>query len=224
VARFAGTASRLLRPATAAAMDDAPPINEHVGYGLGRIVSHGAGPVIRSHGGGMGGIAAMMIEVPERELSVAVLTNSTRKAARDAVVEHLMGLLVPGFHSSRLSPATERTRPMALAPGTWAGEIDTAEGAVPLRIRILTGGQVEVRLADSPPVTVPAVASQRWDLRLSAPLQLPTADARLNSPAFGLELSAEQDRLAGRAVAFRDGDRDGLLGAYLVHACALRSP
>ncbi|MFC6599058.1 hypothetical protein [Kitasatospora paranensis] len=110
---------------------------------------------------------------------------------------------------------------MPSAEGAWAGEVGTAEGNIPLRIGILADGLVEVRLANGPPVSVPAVASRRWDLRLSAPLQLPTADARLNSPGFGLELRAEQDRLAGRAVAFKDGDRDGLLGAYLVHACTL---
>ncbi|WP_380281494.1 serine hydrolase domain-containing protein [Kitasatospora purpeofusca] len=223
VALFARTASRLLRPATLAAMHDAVPISERLGYGLGRIVSRGAGPVIRSHGGGMGGIATMMIEVPERELSVAVLTNSTDKAARDAIVGHLMGVLAPGFSGDHLNPVTDETRPTALTQSEWAGEIGTSEGDVPLRIRILADGRVEVRLAEGPPVAVPAVASRRWDLRVTAPLQLPTTDARLNSPCLGLELRAEPGRLAGRATAFKDGDRDGRLGAYLVHPCVLRS-
>jgi CubicO group peptidase (beta-lactamase class C family) len=224
VALFARTASQLLKPATAAAMYDAVPINEHVGYGLGRIVSRGAGPVIRSHGGGMGGVAAMMIEIPEHELSVAVLTNSTHKAARDTIVDHLVGILAPGFHSDQLNPITEQTRQMELAHGEWAGKISTADGDIPLWIRILADSQVEIRLADGPPVTTPAIASQRWDVRVSAPLQLPTADAQLNSPRLGLELRFEQDRLVGRAIAFKDGDREGWLGAYLVHPCVLRSP
>ncbi|MGW3655111.1 serine hydrolase domain-containing protein [Streptomyces sp. NPDC005151] len=222
VARFARTSSQLLKPATIAAMYGAVPINEHLGYGLGRIVSRGAGPVIRSHGGGMGGVAAMMIEIPEREISVAVLANSTNKAARDAIVDHLVAILAPGFSNDQLNPITEQTRPMALAQGEWAGEISTAEGDIPLWIRILANSQVEIQLADGPPVTAPAIASQRSDLRVSAPMQLPTADARLNSPSFGLELRAERDRLAGRAIAFKDGDRDGWLGAYLVHPCVLR--
>ncbi|MCX4744395.1 beta-lactamase family protein [Kitasatospora sp. NBC_01287] len=223
IALFARNAPRLLKPATVAAMYDAVPINEHLGYGFGRIVSHGAGPVIRSHGGGMGGIAAMMIEIPERETSLAVLANSTNKAARDAVIDHLVGKLAPGFHRDQLDPITERTRPMTLTRGEWAGEISTPDGDIPLRISVLTGDQVEVRLADGPPVTASAGASQRWDLRLSALLQLPTADARLNSPSLALELRAEQDRLVGRASAFKDGDREGRLGAYLIHPCVLRS-
>jgi CubicO group peptidase (beta-lactamase class C family) len=224
IARFAGTASRLLKPATVAAMYDAVPINEHVGYGFGRVVSSGAGPVIRSHGGGMGGIAAMMIEIPERELSVAVLANSTNKAARNAIVDHVAGTLAPGFRSDQLNPATERACPMTLAPGEWAGEISTAAGSIPLEITILADRQVEIRLAGGPPVITPALASRRWDLRASAPVQLPTADARLNSPGFGLELRHEQERLVGRAIASKDGDRQGWLGAYLIHPCVLRSP
>lgn len=180
--------------------------------------------MIRSHGGGMGGISAMMIEIPERELSVAVLANSTNKAARDTIVDHLVGVLAPGFHSDQLNPVTEQTRQTTLAHAEWAGEICTAEGNIPLWIGILADSQVEIRLADGPPATTPAIASQRWDLRVAAPLQLPTADARLNSPSFGLELRLEQDRLVGRAIAFKDGDREGWLGAYLIHPCELWSP
>lgn len=89
----------------------------------------------------MGGVAAMMIDIPERELSVAVLANSTNKAARDAVVDHLMGTLAPGFHSDQLNPITEQNRPTVLAQGEWAGEISTAEGGIPLWIRIRAGGR-----------------------------------------------------------------------------------
>ncbi|WP_354637514.1 serine hydrolase domain-containing protein [Kitasatospora camelliae] len=223
VALFARTASRLLKPGTAAAVNEAVPINDQLGYGLGWIVSSGIGPVVRSHGGGMGGVATMMIDLPERELSVAVLTNSTSKAARDAIVDRLMGVLAPGFHRGLIDPITERTRPLALAQGQWDGGIATAEGEVGLRLAVLADGRVEVRLADEAPVSVPAVASERWDLRAVGPLQLPTADARLNSPSLGLELRAEGDLLVGRAVAFKDGDREGRLGAYLVHPCELRA-
>lgn len=222
VALFARVSHRLLKPATVAAMYDGVPFSEHLGYGLGRIVSRGAGPVIRSHGGGMGGIATMMIDIPERETSVAVLTNSTDKAARDTIVDHLMSSLAPGFRSSQLNPMPERTRPMSLAQGEWNGEISTAEGDIPLRIGIRADRQVQIQIADSTPATAAATASQARDLRASAQLQLPTADARINSPDFALELRTEQDRLVGRAIAFKDGDREGWLGAYLVHPCVLR--
>lgn len=217
VALFARTAHRLFEPAT---MFDGPPIDDELGYGFGRVVSHGPGPVTRSHGGGMGGIATMMIDLPEHETSVAVLTNSTDKAARDAVVEFVVSSLAPGFRNRQVNPVMERTRPLALPAGEWVGEIN---GDIPVRISILAAGQVEIRLADGAPVTATASASDHWDLRADAALQLPTADARLNSPSLAFGLRIEQDRLVGRAVAFKDGDRQGWLGAHLVHPCVLRS-
>ncbi|MER6361649.1 serine hydrolase domain-containing protein [Kitasatospora sp. NPDC001527] len=223
VALFARTASRLLEPATVAAMHEAVPFNEHLGYGFGRVVSRGAGPVVHSHGGGMGGIATMMIDVPERELSVAVLTNSTDKAARDAIVTHLMAALAPGFSADHLNPTTEQPRPATLPQGEWTGEIRAAEADIPLRLTILSNDQVEIRLADHPPLTTPATASQHWDLRTIAPLQLPAPDALLNSPSLALDLRIEPNRLTGRATAFKDGDHQGRLGPYLVHPCTLTS-
>lgn len=82
---------------------------------------------------------------------------------------------------------------------------------------------MEIRLADGPPVSVPAGASEQWDLCASAPLQLPTDDARVNSPHLALALRAGPERLEGRAVAYKNGDLEGRLGAYLVHPCVLRA-
>ncbi|MCK1796661.1 beta-lactamase family protein [Streptomyces sp. XM4193] len=221
VALFARNVSSLLGSAAADPYDDALPINDRLGYGLGRIVSYGPGPEVHSHGGGMGGVAAMMVDVPEHELSVAVLTNSTGKGARDAVLDLLMAHLVPGFDRELVSPVTEFERPMALAEGAWAGAIDTAEGSVPLSVAVTAGQQVRLRLGDLPPVTVPATATDRCALRAVAPLQLPTADARLNSPSLGLELRLRDGDLTGRAIAFKNGDREGRLGSFLPHDCTL---
>ncbi|RKE17043.1 serine hydrolase [Streptomyces sp. TLI_171] len=222
LALFARRSPTLLTPGTAAAVLDAPPIGPRLGYGLGRVVQRTAdGAPISSHGGGMGGIAAMMIDLPERQLSVAVLANSTDKSARDAVVGHLMDALAPEFDPAHLSPVSEPDLPLALAPSRWAGHLSGPDGDVPVRLTVLTGGQVEVSLADLPPVTVPALASHRWDVRLTAPLQLPTPDALVNSPAFALELRAGRSALTGRATAYKPGDRSGFLGPYLPHRCEL---
>ncbi|MFJ5927073.1 serine hydrolase domain-containing protein [Kitasatospora sp. NPDC092948] len=221
IALFARRSAGLLRPATAAAVLDGPPINERLGYGLGRVVQREGGSVISSHGGGMGGVAAMMIDLPDRELSLAVLANSTDKAARDAVVLHLMAGLAPEFDPGHLAPASDRTRDFTLAPGSWAGHVESPDGEIPLRLDVLPDRRVRVTLADLAPATVPAIASDRWDVRLGTDLQLPTADARLNSPSFGVELRAEDGGLAGRAAAYKNGDRAGLLGPYLLHPCRL---
>nr|WP_318552167.1 hypothetical protein [Kitasatospora fiedleri] len=69
VALFARRSLGLLAPGTAAAVHDAPAIlgAGSLGYGLGRVVQRTAdGTVISSHGGGMGGVASMMIDLPGR--------------------------------------------------------------------------------------------------------------------------------------------------------------
>lgn len=222
IALFARRATSLLAPATADAVLDAPAITDRLGYGLARIVQRDGGVLIASHGGGMGGVASMMIDLPERELSLAVLTNCTDKSGRNAVVRHLMDALAPEFDPGHLQPDTDPAGEFTLPPGRWAGAVETPDGEVPLRLDVLPDRQVRVRLADLPATTVPAAASRSWRLQLVADLQLPTADARLNSPSFGLELRADADRLTGRAVAFKNGDREGLLGPWLVHPCELR--
>jgi hypothetical protein len=87
---------------------------------------------------------------------------------------------------------------------------------------VLAGRQVELRL-DGDSATGRADASEAWDLRAAFPLQLPTADARVSSPATGLNLRLEKGRLTGVACAYKAGDRAGWLGNFLSHPCDLES-
>lgn len=221
LALFAQSFDRLLKPETAEAMRDARPVNRHLGYGLGWCVSYGDGPLVLSHGGGGGGVAAMLVAVPERQLSVAVLTNSTGKAARDAVVRHVLSTLVPGWTDRHISPAPDDpVLPVTLPEGEWSGGIVTPEGEVPVALRIREGGWAELRL-DGRSALAPALASAARDLGAEFAVQLPTADARVSSPLLGLELRLEDERLTGVARAFKSGDAEGLLGNLLSHPCVL---
>ncbi|WP_283843783.1 serine hydrolase domain-containing protein [Kitasatospora humi] len=222
LARFGHRAPGLLRPETAAATVSAPPITDHVGYGLGWIVSTGPGPQIRSHGGGMGGVAALLIAAPEQDLSVAVLTNSTDKAARDAIVEHVMTELVPGYRTEQITPfAADPAGPLTLAVGSrWAGRIATTDDELPISIVVMTEHQILLAVGGEA-VAVAAGAHAAAGLRAVARIQLPTADARVNSPVLGLELNEQDGRLVGRAVAHKAGDSTGWLGNFLPHSCEL---
>ncbi|MFE0463760.1 serine hydrolase domain-containing protein, partial [Kitasatospora sp. NPDC058965] len=186
VLRFAEGYRSLLRPETAAAMLDPLPIDAAMGYGLGWQVSTGPGPRVLGHGGGGGGTAAMMLTVPERGVSLAVLCNSTAKTARDAVLDRLMTELVPGSRpADYLANFAEPAEPLALPAGAWAGAVHTPKGEVPLALEVLTDGRVTVELATGARATAPAAASARWALRVQLPLQLPTPDAELAGPLLG---------------------------------------
>ncbi|MFJ1647600.1 serine hydrolase domain-containing protein [Streptomyces sp. NPDC088258] len=221
VALFAQNCARLLTPSTAAAVYDAPPVGPAQGYGLGWSVSTGAGPLLYSHSGSMGGVANMVVRIPERERAVAVLTNSTGKAARDAILHHVLDRVAPGFDPAGLSAIPATGRAATLAEGGWTGRIVTREGDIPLRIDVLADRRIEVRLDGAGTATAPIEASADWDLRALVPLQLPTADARIDSPLLVLELALRKGRLTGAARAVTSGEGTGWLGNYLSHPCEL---
>ncbi|MCT2588935.1 beta-lactamase family protein [Streptomyces sp. N2-109] len=223
LALFAQSYERLLRPETAAAVRAAPPLNARVGYGLGWSVSYGGTPVVLSHSGGGGGVAAMVVAVPELGLSVAVLSNSTSKAARDMVLRYVLGALVPGYTSALTDPGVpDPARPMDLPEGAvWEGRISAPEREVPVELWVLAGRRIGLRV-DGVSVTGEASASEAWAVRAEVPLQLPTADARINSPVLGLQLRLEEGRLTGVAHACKNGDGEGWLGNFLSHPCVLR--
>lgn len=221
LALFAQSYDRLLKPETAAAVRHALPVNEHLGYGLGWCLSSGDGPLVQSHGGGGPGVAAMAVAVPERLLSVAVLTNSTNKAARDAILRYVLDELAPDCTPEAITPLiADPARPMTLPEGDWTGRISAPEREVPLTLRVLPDRQVALRL-DGVRATAPATATAAWDLRASFPLQLPTADARINSPELGLVLRLADGALTGEAHAYKNGDTEGRLGNFLSHSCTL---
>ncbi|SCD79770.1 CubicO group peptidase, beta-lactamase class C family [Streptomyces sp. DvalAA-14] len=229
LALFAQRAPSLLTPATTAAVRDALPLNEHLGYGLGWCVAGGGRdgrPLVLSHSGGGGGTGAMVVAVPEQRLSVAVLTNSTNKAARDAVLGALLGMLVPGFQLEWIIvPHDDPERPLELPPGRWTGRIPAPERELAVELRIREAGRIDLRV-DGERAEGTASASRDWDLRAALPLPLPTADARVNSPllSLGLRRSTTPDgaELTGVATAYKAGEAGGFLGNYLSHRVALR--
>ncbi|MEU4576291.1 serine hydrolase domain-containing protein [Nonomuraea sp. NPDC023979] len=206
-----------------AAMLDALPIGPGLGYGLGWFVSRQGAHTVVSHSGSMGGVATMLVVVPELRLAACVLTNRTGAAVRESVLVHLMGELVPGFTRASLPPPADApAREMTVPAGVWEGRIDTYEGGVPLVLRV-RDGQAEVSLDGGEPVAGElATATPEWDLRALFAVQLPTADARADSPLLNLDLNERDGVLTGAARALKDGEQGGLLGNFLSHWCELR--
>ncbi|WP_105974466.1 serine hydrolase domain-containing protein [Streptomyces geranii] len=225
LALFAQSYDRLLSPETAAAVRTAGgQVNPGLGYGLGWCLSLGAGPLVQSHGGGMGGVAAIVVTVPERRLSVSVLTNSTNKAARDSITNHLLTTLLPDHSPESISPAPDDpVRPLNLPTPRWEGTISTPEGEIPLSLTV-SPEEARARLHVNDETTeAPATASRDWSFQATFPFQLPTTDARMNSPVLSLQLRHGRDgTLSGVALAHKSGDAEGLLGNLLTHPCRLR--
>ncbi|GAA1263124.1 hypothetical protein Psi02_58750 [Planotetraspora silvatica] len=213
----------VLRPGTAAEMRAAAPIDDRLGYGLGWFVSRGGRHTVLSHSGSMGGVAALLAVVPDLRLSVCVLTNQSGGQARTSVAEHVLTELVDGFTPDLLPPGDERERPVAVPAGSWEGRVRVAGAAdVSIALRLHADGRAEAGVDGGEMIEAQIVtASDYWDLRVGVPLQLPTADALVNSPYLGLELDLRGDALVGAARAMKNGEGDGLLGNCYSHWCEL---
>lgn len=225
LALFAQSYDRLLKPETVTTVREASPVNPSLGYGLGWCLSSGAGPLVQSHGGGMGGVAAIVVTVPEQHLSVSVLTNSTDKTARDKITQHIVTALVPGFSPESINPfAVDPVRPLHLPATDWQGTISTPEGDIPMSLTLSPQDNRALLQLNGETAEAQASASQAWALQATFPLQLPTADARINSPALSLHLRRDDGgrNLSGVARAHRPGDSEGLLGNLLTHICQLQ--
>lgn len=223
LALFSQSYDRLLKPGTAAAVRAASPVNAGLGYGLGWCLSRGTGPLVQSHGGGMGGVAAIVVTVPEQRLSVSVLTNSTNKAARDKITHHILHTLVPGYRPESITPFTaDPVRPLSLPATGWQGSISTPEGDIPMSLTLSPEDGLARLHLNGETAQAPVNASRTWSLQATFPLQLPTADARINSPALALRLRHDHGGLTGVAQAHKSGDTEGLLGNLLTHPCQLR--
>ncbi|MGH3376123.1 MAG: serine hydrolase domain-containing protein [Actinoallomurus sp.] len=215
-------APSVLGAASMAAMQDALPADSGLGYGLGWFLSHEGPHAIASHSGSMGGVATMLVVVPELRLAACVLTNRTGAAVRDSVLGHLMGELIPGFTKASLPPGGAPAREMTIPSGTWEGHIDTHVRNIPLILNV-RNGQVEASLDGDGPVAAQMVtATGDWDLHAHFAMQLPTPDARADSPLLDLDLNQQDGVLAGAARSLKNGEQDGRVGNYLSHWCELR--
>ncbi|MEW9528272.1 serine hydrolase domain-containing protein [Microbispora sp. NPDC049125] len=215
-------APSVLGAASIAAMRDALPTGSGLGYGLGWFASHEGPHTIVSHSGSMGGVATMLVVVPELRLAACVLTNRTGTVVRDAVLGHLMSELVPGFTRASVPPGGVPAREMTIPSGTWEGHIDSYAGNIPLTLNVRSG-QVAASLDGGEPVAAQMVtATADWDLRALFAVQLPTPDARADSPLLNLDLNQRDGVLAGAARSLKDGEQDGRLGNCLSHWCELR--
>lgn len=210
--RFGLGAPGLLAPATAAAVFDPRPYNADQGYGLGWFVSTGE-PRIVSHSGSMGGVATMLVVVPERKLAVAVLTNRSGSNVRTALLDHVLTELVPGFTRALLPPGDSAERLSPLPQGIWTGGIETHDRLLPITVTI-ADGEVEVNV-DGHAARTTAIA---WDLQVTVPVRLVAPNVGPWSPDLMLSLEAGPDgELTGSASAFPEGDTAGWLGDGLSH-------
>ncbi|MPY88070.1 MAG: serine hydrolase [Luteitalea sp.] len=189
-------------------------------YGIGwgtRECDDGA--VLVSHGGGMGGVTTNLTMVPEDDLAVAVLANSSSRWPR-VIAHDILDTLLPGCGEAAEDdgdgrPATD-LRPLG---GTWRGTVSTYKGDLPLSITI-RDQTVTAQLGDGAAMPVEAVRFRHGFLSGRFTGTIGTPDVQRREYRVQLDLKLRGDVLNGSAIAqSTPGNR---VGNALTHWAELR--
>ena len=192
---------------------------EGSGYGIGWYVGVTEdGLRVVQHSGGTVGVSTVLALVPEKDLAVAVLSN-TDSQWPDAILIEIVCALLSRQPEEFLTPAgrTADKAPFAPPPGLvglWEGLVHTHEGEIPLVLEIAESGTVHATLGEQPRAPLQSMSyrdglSQFLNagggpfLRGWMQGELETADVNRGRPyKLWIELKLRDDALNGSLIAF----------------------
>ncbi len=113
------------------------------GYGLGWFIVDGEDGLRRvSHSGATSGASANLVLLPEEDIAVVVLSNTSSSSHED-IANQILSALLPGRFIPQDLFGAQDTPPLSLDPelvGLWRGLIFTHRGEVPLALEVFEGG------------------------------------------------------------------------------------
>jgi CubicO group peptidase (beta-lactamase class C family) len=193
--------------------------HEGSGYGIGWFIGvTDDGLRVVYHTGGTLGVRTILALVPEKDVAVAVLSNSDnewRGLIATQIVCNLLSIaqemfLTPGGQAA----TTQRFLPPSELIGSWRGFVHTHQGEVGLMLKIEESGTIFANLAEQPRVRLQNVSYQDtlpqfinagggFFLRGWMRCDLETADVKRGRPSkIWLELKRRENVLNGSLVAF----------------------
>lgn len=135
-------------------------ISDNTGYGIGwNIEDRPDGYHVVDHTGGMPGVTTMLMLVPSQDIAVVVLMNAEKdRAVLMSVVDPICKALLPKWQATPPTSGTPAlpftlgqtapfTPPQDLL-GTWKGTIHTYEKDLPVTLKFLLSGVVQVQIAE----------------------------------------------------------------------------
>jgi len=185
-------------------------ISDNTGYGIGWFTEDRPdGYHVVSHTGGMPGVATILMLVPSEDIAVAVLTNCAEdRAAIMGVVDAIFKALLPKWQATPPAPKTSVPpfTPGSDLLGTWKGTLHTYQKDLPVTLKFLPSGDVQVQLADELASLLNHVQFKDGWLSGEAWGDVATDDAerhRANTLLFSLKLRG--DHLNGAVSASERG-------------------
>lgn len=201
-------------------------------YGLGIVLETRSGVLLAEHGGNLPGFTAQVVHVPDRALSLALLTNQNESALAGLAKELFWEIVVqpelPAAPKAEPAPAPAPPSPAAgppIAPELVAGSYFTAKGAG-LELRKIETGLVMI-LSGTPPLPLTAQGVNAYELLGAGGLFVhaaasPTMPGRIAltlvlPPSHGgarVGLTKKDAAWLARARAEYQGPNAALIGSY----------
>jgi len=160
-----------------------------------------------SHTGGMGGVRTSLNIVPDRDIAVVVLLNSS-SAVMGYLTDRILSVLAPGEVPSPARPPLDEEsgaeddlpfRAPDSLTGEWTGSVDTYVGARDLRVAV-GPSRVQVRLGTQPFHDLKGASFDGTYLRGSFGGDLGTEDVNRTDHVLALELHLRGDVMNGSLV------------------------
>lgn len=183
-----------------------------IGYKLGWSTSDLYGYKIVSHGGGMPGVSTTLQLLPEENVAVVALCNTSTRYL-GSFVQDIFAALLPEFAKERSrvkerpTPKPEKMSVPQVLIGIWKGEIKTHSGDIPIEIEFKDNGKVTCRftgeeyLDKSPVGPIGQFIFREDGFNGSFNLQLPTEDASRQKHTLLIDLKLIDQTLVGVASA-----------------------
>ncbi len=200
---------------------DPNPANDR--YGLGWFLNGNEyGYPIIWHTGSMRGTNTMLKFVPQEDIAVVVLIN-TSSDLRQKIPRDIIGVLLPDYgerwRAVRDQPSESIDRPFEPTPelvGHWEGSLTTYDETVPVTVTIQDDGDVLVKIADQLKTVMDRVRFSNAYLTGTSHGTIPSTDARTHPHTISYRLLLQENRLSGYvSTAFTTDRSYGNLSSYL---------
>ncbi|WP_293863088.1 serine hydrolase domain-containing protein [Steroidobacter sp.] len=195
--------------------------NPEEGFGVGFALDQNEQYPIIQHDGGMDGVATKLQLFPKQRVAIVVLSNASTQLPAD-VADRIVSVMLPGrkVKTAPVTPAPAFAIPANLA-GTWKGIIATYERDLPVELRFLANGSVQMKVVDQLPALIDRPTLNKGIFTGWAPARIETPDTQRYAYTLWLDLSVRGDVINGAVTAHTDR-RAPRMGSALTHWMEVR--
>ncbi|MBK6266192.1 beta-lactamase family protein [Marivirga sp. S37H4] len=193
-------------------------------YGLGWYFKNDDGYRIVWHEGGMMGASTMLKLIPDENIAIAVMLNTSNQAFSRAITDQLSSIVLPGYNpkpTNEIANYKQHTADTSLY-GTWKGTMSVEGLDIPCTLHINSDGTIMMEYLDytyksyftnDNPIPNKSILLNGMINKNSFigmyPGNLPSEDIRQEMSQFmSLKLFKDNNNMTGTIVALAAADRE----------------